>query len=338
MDLTKFGAEASDDNGDGKEEVQTSALWVEKYRPVSFKEVVGQEKIVDRVKSFVQQKNIPHLLFSGPAGVGKTTLALVIAHELYGENFRQSFLELNASDERGIDVIRTKVKDFARTKAIESVPFKIIYLDECDALTKEAQQALRRTMENYAATTRFILSCNYSAKIIDPIQSRCTVFRFQPLSKEEVFKIMEKIAKEERLTLTKDGKEAIYEVTQGDCRRTENLLQSCSAMSKKIDEELVYSLSSTAKPKEVKQFLELALKGNFLEARRILLDTMLKHGLSGTDIIKQIQKEIWGLEIDDKFKVKLIDRCGEIEFRMTEGSDEFVQLEAFLAYFTLFNK
>jgi len=338
MDLTKFGATSTDDNTSEETQAVTSALWVEKYRPVSFKEVVGQEKIVDRVKSFVEQKNIPHLLFSGPAGVGKTTLALVIAHELYGENFRQSFLELNASDERGIDVIRTKVKDFARTKAIESVPFKIIYLDECDALTKEAQQALRRTMENYAATTRFILSCNYSAKIIDPIQSRCTVFRFQPLAKEEVFKIIDKIAKQEDITVTKDGKEAIYEVTQGDCRRTENLLQGCSAMGKKIDEELVYSLSSTAKPKEVKQFLELAIKGNFIEARKVLLDTMLRHGLSGTDIIKQIQKEIWGLQIDDKHKVKLIDRCGEVEFRMTEGSDEFVQLEAFLAYLTLFTK
>ena len=335
MNLADFGATAQE----SEEKTQDlSALWVEKYRPTSFKEVVGQDKIVERVKSFVEQKNLPHLLFSGPAGVGKTTLSLVIAHELYGDNFRQSFLELNASDERGIDVIRTKVKDFARTRAIESVPFKIIYLDECDALTKEAQQALRRTMENYAATTRFILSCNYSSKIIDPIQSRCTVFRFSPLAKEEVFKIIDKIAKKEGITLTKDGREAIFEVAQGDCRRTENLLQSCASINKKIDEEAVYSLSSIAKPKEVKQFLELALKANFIEARRMLLDTMLRHGLSGSDIIKQIQREIWTLDIDDKFKVKLIDRCGEIEFRLTEGSDEFVQLEAFLAYFTLFNK
>lgn len=338
MDLTNFGANKSDDNQDSGNEVKSSSLWVEKYRPSTFKEVVGQEKIVERIKSFVAQKNVPHLLFSGPAGVGKTTLSLVIAHELYGENYRQSFLELNASDERGIDVIRTKVKDFARTKSIDSVPFKIIYLDECDALTKEAQQALRRTMENYAATTRFILSCNYSSKIIDPIQSRCTVMRFQPLAKEEVFKIIDKIAKNEGITLTKDGKEAIYEVSQGDCRRTENLLQSCAAQSKKIDEEIVYSLASIAKPKEVNEFLKLAISGDFLEARKVLLDTMLRHGLSGSDIIKQIQKEIWNLEIEDKHKVKLIDRCGEVEFRLTEGSDEFVQLEAFLAYLTLFSK
>jgi replication factor C small subunit len=138
------------------------AIWTEKYRPKTFNEIKGQEEIIKRVRSFVKQKNMPHLMFSGPAGVGKTTLSLVIARELFGKEWRQNFLELNASDERGIDIIRHKVKDFARTRAIGDVPFKIIYLDECDALTREAQQALRRTMENYTQTTRFILSCNYS--------------------------------------------------------------------------------------------------------------------------------------------------------------------------------
>ena len=145
-----------------------NTIWTEKYRPKNFSDVKGQKEIVKRVKSFVEQKNMPHLLFAGPAGVGKTSLALVIAKQLFSDSWRQNFLELNASDERGIDVIRVKVKDFARTKAIGDVPFKIIYLDECDALTKEAQQALRRTMENYTSTCRFILGCNYSSKIIDP--------------------------------------------------------------------------------------------------------------------------------------------------------------------------
>jgi replication factor C small subunit len=316
----------------------TSVIWIEKYRPKSFSQIIGQEKIVARVKSFVEQKNIPHLLFSGPAGVGKTTLSLVIARELFGEDYKSSFLELNASDERGIDIVRTKVKDFARTRAMDGVPFKIIYLDECDALTKEAQQALRRTMENYAATTRFILSCNYSSKIIDPIQSRCTVFRFQPLAKEEIFKILDKVAKSENITVTEDGKQAIFEVSMGDVRRAENLLQSCNAIAETVTEDIVYSLSSVAKPKEVREFLVLALENKFIEARKMLLDTMLRHGLSGSDIIKQIQKEIWNLPIDDKNKVKLIDRCGDVDFRMTEGSDEYIQLEAFLAYVTLFAK
>ena len=159
-------------------------IWTERYRPSTFEEVVGQQEIVKRVRSLVQSINIPHLLFAGPAGTGKSTLALIIVHELFGDTWKQNYLELNASDERGIDVVRQKVKDFARTKSLGNVPFKVIFLDEADALTREAQQALRRTMENYTNTCRFILSCNYSSQIIDPIQSRCVVFRFKLLEKK----------------------------------------------------------------------------------------------------------------------------------------------------------
>ena len=311
---------------------ESSIIWTEKYRPRKFSEVRGQGEIVSKISSFVQQKNLPHLLFAGPPGVGKSTLALVAARELFGEHWRENFLELNASDERGIDVVRVKVKDFARTKAIGNVPFKIIFLDECDALTKEAQQALRRTMENYTSTCRFILAANYSSKIIDPIQSRCAVFRFRPLPKDEVFVIIESIAKQEGLKLTKDGSEALYEASGGDCRRLENIMQSCAAMQDTITTELVFSLASMAQPKEIAQLLQTALSGDFVKARNSLLDTMLKYGLSGLDAIRQIQKEVWNLELDNRSKVSLIDKCGEIEFRMVEGADEFIQLEALLAH------
>ena len=314
------------------------SMWVEKYRPKSFKEIKGQLEIIPKIKAFIEKKNMPHVMFAGPAGIGKSTTALVIARELFGEQWQDNFLELNASDERGIDVVRTKVKDFARTRAIGDVPFKIIFLDECDALTKEAQQALRRTMERYTQTTRFILSCNYSSKIIDPIQSRCTVFRFKPLEKEEMFMIFDKIAKEENIEIDNNAKEALYISSSGDCRRAENILQSCAAVNDKVTEETVFSLASVAQPKEVNEFLTLAVQNKFIESRNKLLDTMLKYGLSGLDLIKQIQKEVWNLNIDDRSKVMLVDKCGEIEFRMTEGSDEFLQLEALLAQFTLAGK
>ena len=309
-------------------------IWTEKYRPQDFGDIKGQEDIISRVNAFVNQKNVPHLLFAGPAGVGKTTLSLVIAKQLFGDIWKQNFLELNASDERGIDVVRTKVKDFARTRALGDAPFKIIYLDECDALTREAQQALRRTMENYTQTCRFILSCNYLSKIIDPIQSRCAVFKFKPLNKEEIMKIVDKVVKEEGIEVGEDARDALYEATGGDVRKLQNLLQSCAAISKKIDENIVYSIVAAARPEELIEVCKFALEGKFTEARDKLLKTMLDYGLSGIDVIKQLNRLIWDLDADDRKKVAMIDACGEIEFRIVEGSDEFIQLEALLAKFS----
>lgn len=312
-----------------------NALWTEKYRPLDFSEIKGQKEIVKRVKAFVEQENLPHLLFTGPAGVGKTSLALVIAKKLFKDSWRQNFLDLNASDERGIDVVRNKVKDFARTRAIGNVPFKIIYLDECDALTREAQQALRRTMENYTQTCRFILSANYSSKIIEPIQSRCVIFRFNRLEKKDIMVLIEKIASEEKLKIDEKAKEALCDISEGDCRRLENILQSSAAITSHVTEDIIHSMASIAKPKEIKEVLELALNNKFIEARNKLLDLMLSYGLAGIDIIKQVQKEILELDIDNKSKMLLIEKCGEMEFRLTEGSDEFVQLEALLSQFVL---
>ncbi|MCK5107356.1 MAG: replication factor C small subunit [Nanoarchaeota archaeon] len=309
-----------------------NSLWTEKYRPEKFSDIKGQKDIIKRVKAFVKMGNMPHQLYVGPAGIGKSSLALVVAKQLFGDSWKSNFLELNASDERGIDVVRVKVKDFARTKALGDVPFKIIFLDECDALTKEAQQALRRTMENYTSTCRFVLSCNYSSKIIDPIQSRCAVFRFKPLDKKDIFSIIEKIEKEEGLKVSDEAKEALFIASRGDCRRLENILQSVSAFSKEISEEDVYSLAAVVKPKELNESLNFAVKHEFVKARDSMFKIMLNYGLSGLDMIKQIQREILKLDIDDRDKVRIIDKCGEIEFRMVEGSDSFIQLEALIAY------
>ena len=315
-----------------------SEIWTEKYRPSDFKDVIGQEEIVKRLEGFVVSKNLPHLLFAGPAGVGKSSLALIIVKKMYGQNWRENYLELNASDERGIDVVRQKVKNFARTKSLGDVPFKIIFLDEADALTKEAQQALRRTMENFSSTCRFILSCNYSSKIIDPIQSRCAIFRFSLLNDKDVEKIIKNISKNESLSVDESAVKSLYEVSNGDCRRIINLLQASSSTGKKIDSEIVYKIVSAAKPKDIKKILELSLDGKFIDARELLLDVMLRQSVSGLDMIKEINKEIWKLNLKDEDKVKLIEKCGEIEFRLTEGSDEFVQLESLLASFLIIGK
>ncbi len=312
-----------------------SDIWTEKYRPSSFNDLVGQQEIIKRVKSLVQTLNIPHLLFAGPAGTGKSTLALIIVKELFGQRWKENYLELNASDERGIDVIRQKVKDFARTKAIENIPFKAIFLDEADALTKEAQQALRRTMENYSNTCRFIMSCNYSSQIIDPIQSRCVVFRFKLLEKKDITAVIKRIAEKENLNLTEEAIETLYEGSEGDCRRAINLLQTTASISLNINSEMINMILSSTKPKDIKIVLDYALAGDFISSRDKLLDLMLKESIAGTDIIKSIQKEIWNLQIEPEIKVRLTEKTGEAEFRMTEGSDEFVQLQALLASFVL---
>jgi replication factor C small subunit len=313
----------------------TSEIWTEKYRPKIFQNLAGQESIVKRVEALTNSLNIPHLLFAGPAGTGKSTLALIVVKELFGENWRDNYLELNASDERGIQVVREKVKDFARTKSLGNVPFKVIFLDEADALTPEAQQALRRTMENYATTCRFILSCNYSSKIIDPIQSRCAIFRFKLLEKKDVEKVIKRIAESENLEIDEEAITAIYEASEGDCRRSVNIMQSTASISPKITKDLVLTIASETRPKEIKIVLEYALAGDFQGAREKLLDVMLKESVSGQDVIKQMQKEIWNLTIEPELKVKLTEKTGEAEFRIVEGSDPFIQLQALLASFVL---
>jgi len=312
-----------------------SSIWTEKYRPAKFYELVGQDEIVKRVESLTNSMNIPHLLFAGPAGTGKSSLALIIVKELYGPDWHENYLELNASDERGINIVREKVKNFARTKSLGKVPFKIIFLDEADALTPEAQQALRRTMENYSSTCRFVLSCNYSSKIIDPIQSRCAIFRFKLLEKKDIEKYLGEIIKRENLTINPESMEIIYEGSEGDCRRATNLLQATASISPNITPDLVLTIISNAKPKDIKVVLDYALAGDFQRAREKLLDVMLKESISGQDVIKAIQKEIWNLPVEPELKVRLTEKTGEAEFRIVEGSDPFIQLQALLASFVL---
>lgn len=311
-------------------------VWVEKYRPRTLSEVVGQEEAVERLKAYVKTGNVPHLMFAGPPGTGKTTCAIAMARDLFGsDGWAGRFLELNASDERGIGIVRGKIKDFARVGTADTQGFKIVFLDEADALTHDAQAALRRTMEKYTATTRFVLSCNYSSKIIDPIQSRCAVFRFRPLTVEQVKKYIRKIASNEGVEITPDGVDALVFVAKGDLRKTVNTLQVATALGGKVDAEAIYKTTATARPEEVKKLLETALDGDFMAARNTLDNLLIEYGLSGEDVIRQIHRSVFDLTIPDPVKVQLVDKVGEIEFRMVEGANERIQIESLLAHFVL---
>ncbi|MEM3422125.1 MAG: replication factor C small subunit [Candidatus Bilamarchaeaceae archaeon] len=312
--------------------------WTEKYRPKKLSEVVGQKETVETLKAYVKAGNMPNMLFSGPPGVGKTTCALALAHEIYGKDISGNFLELNASDERGIDVVRGRIKDFARSVSLGGVPFKIIFLDEGDALTADAQQALRRTMESYSKVTRFIISANYSSKIIEPLQSRCAIFRFLPIEEKDVKKALEHIAKEEKLKVDEEALSAIYYVSEGDMRKAINILQGAAMHSNHITAELVHKISSRAKPKEIREMVDLALKGDFKGARERLDKLIIEYGLSGEDVIFQIYREIPSLEVSEEKKVLLIDRIGEYNFRLVQGANERIQIEALLAHFTAIGK
>src|SRR3989475_308596 len=310
-------------------------LWVEKYRPKSLDEVVGQEEIVERLKAYAKTGNLPHLLFAGPAGTGKTTSAIALARDMFGEDWRQNYFELNSSDERGIETVRTKVKEIARLAPFGGTNFKIIFLDEADNLTADAQAALRRTMETYSKTSRFILSANYSSRLIEPIQSRTAVFRFRPLKPEAIAEYIGRIAKAEKLKITDEGMEALVYVAEGDMRRAVNALQVAASLGSTVDADVLYKVSSTIRPEEVKALIEKALEGEFLRAREVLDKLLIEYGLSGEDIVRQLHRTVFDLNIPDESKVRLLDRIGETDFRLTEGSSERIQIESLLAHFAL---
>ncbi len=313
--------------------ISASAPWTEKYRPQTLDEITGQQHVVSKLKKYVEYKSIPNMLFAGPPGVGKTCCAIALAKEMFGEGYFQDFLELNASDERGIGVVRGAIKDFARTIALTST-FKIIFLDEADALTAEAQQALRRTMEKYTGTVRFILNANYSSKLIPPIQSRCALFKFKPLTKEEVQGRIEYIASKEKLKIDKSAILAINEICEGDLRTAINLLQTAATTSELVKGQDIYMVSNSAQPQEITALIDACLEKDFLKARTKLEALLFEHGLSGEDIINQIYKKIVNYQ-EDKLKIdkklKIIDKIAEFNYRLVQGASDRIQLEALLA-------
>jgi len=309
-----------------------SELWVERHRPQTVSDIRGQTSVVQRLASYAKVSDFPHLLFAGPPGTGKTTAAMALTRDVFGEEFRNNLLEMNASDERKLESIRSKVKQFARTSPYGNAKFKIIFLDEADALTHDAQGALRRIMEQYAQTCRFILSCNYSSKIIEPIQSRCAVFRFRPLPDSEVMNQVIDVAKTEGVSLANDAAEALVRISQGDLRKAITALQVAAALETNVSRELIYETSATAPPETLHQYLMACRQDGFHAARRRLRELLDKYGLAGTDFVNQLHRELYSADfLTEEAKLDLTEWMAEVDYRLVEGGGEQIQLDALTA-------
>ena len=309
-----------------------SDLWVERHRPRTVGEIKGQRAVVDRLVAYSKTGSFPHLMFAGPPGTGKTTSALALAKDVFGDGYRSNLLEMNASDERKLESIRTKVKQFARTAPIPGTTFKVIFLDEADALTPDAQGALRRIMEQYAETCRFILSCNYSSKIVEAIQSRCAVFRFRPLDRGNVRETILEVAKIEGVDLDGEAADAIARVSLGDLRKAITSLQVAASLDSNVTRDLVYETTATAPPEELQGFFLSCKEDGFRPARRRMRDIMDKFGLAGTDLVNQLHRELGEAEfLDETQKLVITEIMADCDFRMVEGGGESLQLDAMTA-------
>ncbi len=314
--------------------LQETIPWIEKYRPRVLDEIINQEAVVSSLKTIVVTKSVPHMLFAGPPGVGKTATAHAFAAQLFGPRYIEDgfFLEINASDERGIDVIREKVKGFARTVPMGGVGFKILLLDEADQLTSDAQHAFRRVMEQFSATCRFILAANYANRIIEPIQSRCAVFRFKPIGLEHIEEAVKRIASREALKVSSQAVKTLFEVTEGDLRRCINMLQTASTYSRDISEALIYQVAGIAWGGEVRRLMELAIGGKLEEAKQQLRTILHVNGASERDLVAQMYREIFYLNLPEDRRLSLISLLGEVDFRLSQGATPELQLMMFLTH------
>jgi len=315
----------------------SNVMWVEKYRPQKISEIVNQKETIGSIISMLKnQSELPHLLFSGSAGVGKTSAALCLSKEILGEHWKDYTLELNASDERGINMVRERVKKFSRFAGLDTeIPFKIIILDEADEMTADAQTALRRITEDTAKICRFILIANNLSKIIKPIQSRCVVFKFTKISDKEILSQLKSISKKEKIKADEKGLSAICDYTDGDLRHAINILQA-AASSGNVTESVVKSVVGLTKTKDVQDVLKLALDGKISDARDKMIELIKVYGMSESDFLKYINQAVFNSKANNL--EGMLETIAKYDYRILVGANPEIQLSALLAELTKFGK
>ncbi|KAJ2391827.1 Subunit of heteropentameric Replication factor C (RF-C) [Coemansia sp. RSA 2611] len=328
----------SGSSGKGKQAETSQTLndnlpWVEKYRPATLDELVSQSDIVDTLQRFIDDGKLPHLLFYGPPGTGKTTTILAIARKLYKKNLASMVLELNASDDRGIDVIRDQIKTFASTRTVFSSGLKLVILDEADAMTTPAQAALRRVIEKYTKNVRFCIICNYVSKIIPAVQSRCTRFRFAPLKLSDINGRLDLIVEREGVNISEEGKDALIKLSGGDMRRVLNVLQACHAGYAHIGADEVYACTGQPSPDDIKRVVDWMLNDEFHVALSNINALKRDKGLALQDIISELSQYVNTIDFPPATRVHLLEQLAEIEYNMSVGSVEKIQLSALVGAF-----
>uniref|UniRef100_A0A8D8S879 Activator 1 subunit 5 n=1 Tax=Cacopsylla melanoneura TaxID=428564 RepID=A0A8D8S879_9HEMI len=309
--------------------------WVEKYRPSTLDELVSHKDIISTINRFIEENELPHLLFYGPPGTGKTTTILACARKLYTKaQFNSMVLELNASDDRGIGIVRDQIYQFASTKTIHKSSYKLIILDEADAMTNDAQNALRRIIEKFTNNVRFCIICNYLSKITPAIQSRCTRFRFGPLDSSLIMDRLDYVIEQEKVNITQDGKKAIIELSDGDMRKVLNILQSAAtAHADEVNEDTVYTSVGYPTKTDITNILRWLLNEPVDLCYKKIQEVKIDKGLALTDILTEISYLVHRLEIPESMLVELVLKMSDIEYRLAAGTSEKIQLSALIGAF-----
>uniref|UniRef100_A0A1A8BXW2 Activator 1 subunit 5 n=1 Tax=Nothobranchius kadleci TaxID=1051664 RepID=A0A1A8BXW2_NOTKA len=308
--------------------------WVEKYRPQTLDDLISHKDILSTLQRFISEDRLPHLLFYGPPGTGKTSTILACARQLYKDKeFNSMVLELNASDDRGIDVVRGPILSFASTRTIFKKGFKLVILDEADAMTQDAQNALRRVIEKFTENTRFCLICNYLSKIIPALQSRCTRFRFGPLSPDQMVPRLEHVIQQENVEVTPDGMKAVVTLSSGDMRRSLNILQSTSMAYGKVTEDTVYTCTGQPLRSDIANILDWCLNKDFNSAYSQILQLKTLKGLALHDILTEVHLLVHRVDFPPAIRITLLTKLADIEHRLASGTNEKIQLSSMVAAF-----